>query len=77
MCTVTWRFTPDSGGWALDLGFNRDERRDRPRAQPPRVRRPEAGLPFIAPRDPAGDGTHVGSENIRGETEEEKQRKGE
>ena len=57
MCTVTWRFTPDSGGWALDLGFNRDERRDRPLAQPPRVRRPEAGLPFIAPRDPAGGGS--------------------
>jgi hypothetical protein len=57
MCTVTWRFTPEVGGWGLDLGFNRDERRSRPRARPPRLHVSDEGLPFIAPRDPVGGGT--------------------
>lgn len=58
MCTVTWRFTPEAAGWALDLGL-----------QPRRAAQPTAcsaaagtasrqnGLPFIAPVDPAGGGT--------------------
>lgn len=57
MCTATWRFSPDGDGWALDLGFNRDERRSRPRARPPRVVRSADGLPFIAPMDPVGGGS--------------------
>lgn len=56
MCTVTWCFTPEVGGWALDLGFNRDERRSRPPARPPRLRVPVDALPFIAPEDPVGGG---------------------
>ena len=35
------------------------------------------GVTGPAVRDPAGDGTHVGGMNIRGETEEESKRKGE
>jgi len=57
MCTVTWHFSAESGGWALDLGFNRDERRSRPRARSPRLIRPDEGLPFIAPQDPVGGGS--------------------
>lgn len=57
MCTATWAFGGRPGAWTLDLGFNRDERRTRPPAQPPRRRAAPGGRPFLAPRDPLGGGT--------------------
>lgn len=58
MCTATWAFRGGPGAWTLELGFNRDEHRSRPKAHPPRLRRPAAGgRAFIAPRDPLGGGS--------------------
>jgi hypothetical protein len=55
MCTLTW--TPTREGYVV--GFNRDERRHRPRASPPRIAE-QRGVPFIAPIDPEGGGTWIG-----------------
>ncbi len=46
MCTATW--LRDDGGY--HLFFNRDERRERKRAQPP-VRSEAEGVSYLAPRD--------------------------
>ena len=52
MCTVTWR----GSGCGYDLFFNRDERRDRPAAEP--TSRAEAGgVSYLAPTDPVAGGT--------------------
>ena len=52
MCTLTWR----AEGKRYEVHFNRDERRTRPLAEPPRpaVLR---GMPYLAPVDPEGGGT--------------------
>jgi hypothetical protein len=52
MCTLTW----SREGTRYEVHFNRDERRTRASAQPPRsaVLR---GMPYLAPVDPEGGGT--------------------
>jgi hypothetical protein len=55
MCTLTW--APEREGYLV--AFNRDERRLRPRAQPPRIGE-QHGVRFIAPIDPEGGGTWIG-----------------
>lgn len=52
MCTASWI----AGSDRAMLIFNRDERKDRPRAIPPRVFE-ENGVSRIAPIDPQGQGT--------------------
>jgi len=57
VCTVA--FVPTGGGGYL-LGHNRDESRRRARGTPPsRFRR--GGRAFLAPRDPQGGGTWIGT----------------
>jgi hypothetical protein len=56
VCTVV--LVPLGDGGYL-LGHNRDERRTRSRATPPRVDL-AAGLRFVAPGDPDGGGTWIG-----------------
>jgi hypothetical protein len=51
MCTLSW--SADAHGY--ELYFSRDERRSRPRAEPPRERC-AGGVRFLAPRDPEGGG---------------------
>ncbi|MDB4537226.1 NRDE family protein [Akkermansiaceae bacterium] len=53
MCTLTW--WRDRSG-ALEIYFNRDERKTRPIADPPALRELN-GLRFLSPRDPKGGGT--------------------
>jgi Transport and Golgi organisation 2 len=55
MCTVT--IIPVEGGFRLSC--NRDERRDRPVAQPPAVR-PLKNRRAVFPMDPVGPGTWIG-----------------
>lgn len=55
MCTVA--FVPLADGGYL-LGHNRDERRSRPRGEPPRWEGPDRRV--LAPRDPEGGGTWIG-----------------
>lgn len=57
MCTVA--FVPLRGRGYL-LGHNRDERRDRPRGVAP-ARREHDGRSFLAPLDPEGQGTWIGT----------------
>ena len=52
MCTLSFRV--EQGDY--ELFFSRDERRSRPVARPPALER-EAGVRFLAPRDPEGGGT--------------------
>jgi hypothetical protein len=52
VCTLSWLREPES----YTLFFNRDERRTRARALPPRIERAD-GVRFLAPRDPDGGGT--------------------
>ncbi len=52
MCTVSW--SPAPGGY--QLFFNRDERRSRLEALPPRLE-DEQGVPYLAPRDADAGGT--------------------
>lgn len=52
MCTASWSV----GSGRATLCFNRDERKDRPRARVPKVMS-EGGLAWIAPIDPTGGGT--------------------
>ncbi len=52
MCTLSWIVEPD--GYAVF--FNRDERRSRRPAEPPRIDS-AAGLHFVAPRDGEAGGT--------------------
>jgi hypothetical protein len=60
MCTVTWQYD----GSALELFDNRDERRRRAPAEPPRIHR-HGKRPFIAPVDGDFGGTWI-SANDRG-----------
>ncbi len=60
MCTVTWRLD----GSELELFDNRDERRSRAQAEPPRVHR-NGKRPFLAPVDGDFGGTWI-SVNDRG-----------
>ncbi len=53
MCTLTW--WRESAG-SYEVYFNRDERKTRAMAEPPRLRERE-GVSFIAPIDPDGGGT--------------------
>ena len=53
MCTLTW--WRESAG-SYEVYFNRDERKTRALAEPPRVRERE-GVSFLAPIDPDGGGT--------------------
>lgn len=52
MCTLTWWRDENSYG----VFFNRDEKKDRPIAEPPRLLS-EKGVRFLAPRDPQAGGT--------------------
>jgi len=52
MCTLSWK--PTAEGYLLY--FNRDEQRTRPVALPPALHR-HNGIDFLAPTDPAHDGT--------------------
>ncbi|MCU0225372.1 MAG: NRDE family protein [Acidobacteria bacterium] len=54
MCTLSWIVEP--GGYAL--WFNRDERRERRPAEPPRIDA-AGGLRFAAPRDGEAGGTWI------------------
>ncbi|MCB0215493.1 MAG: NRDE family protein [Chloroflexi bacterium] len=56
MCTVSWSTTP--GGYLLY--FNRDERRERAAALPPRQERGANGRRFLAPLDLEAGGTWLG-----------------
>lgn len=53
MCTVSWRHEED--GYLLF--FNRDERRLRGKALPPRPAESSSGMPYLAPIDPDAGGT--------------------
>ena len=53
MCTLTW--WRESAG-SYEVYFNRDERKTRAMAEPPRLRERE-GVSFLAPIDPDGGGT--------------------
>ena len=53
MCTLTW--WREAAG-AYEIFFNRDEKKTRSAAQPPRVHERE-GASFLAPLDPDGGGT--------------------
>jgi hypothetical protein len=57
-CVCTVVLVPLGGGGFL-LGHNRDERRSRARATPPRADL-ASGLRFVAPGDPDGGGTWIG-----------------
>jgi len=59
MCTVA--FVPLHGRGYV-LGHNRDERRDRARGVPP-ARRARDGRSFLAPLDPDGHGTWIGTQD--------------
>ena len=62
MCTVTVIPLGDAG---FRLVTNRDERRDRPAAIPPRrVVVPDAGIAALWPVDPTGGGTWVGVSDL-------------
>ena len=52
MCTLTW--WRESAG-SYEVYFNRDERKTRAMAEPPRLRERE-GVSFLAPIDPDGGG---------------------
>ncbi len=52
MCTLTWWREQDRYG----VFFNRDEKKDRPIAEPPAVRQLN-GIRFLSPRDPRAGGT--------------------
>lgn len=54
MCTLTWR----RAAGRYEVFFNRDERKTRSRAEPPRMREDGASR-FVAPRDPDGGGTWI------------------
>jgi hypothetical protein len=54
MCTLSWIVEPD--GYAVF--FNRDERRSRQPAEPPRIES-DGGVRFVAPRDGEAGGTWV------------------
>ncbi len=56
MCTATW-LRNDSG---YDFLFNRDERKARAEAEPPRAQESE-GVRWIGPLDPQGGGTWIGT----------------
>ena len=51
MCTMSWWRNGDCYG----VRFNRDEKKTRPRAEPPELREKA----FLAPRDPTGGGTWI------------------
>lgn len=53
MCTLSWRREPDG---AYEVFFNRDEKKSRSVAEPPRVHGGSDGR-FLAPVDPDGGGT--------------------
>ena len=53
MCTLTW--WRDAAG-TYEVFFNRDEKKTRTQAQPPRVHE-RGGVSFLAPLDPDGGGT--------------------
>ena len=53
MCTLTWW---RESAEAYEVYFNRDERKTRAQAEPPRVRERE-GVSFLAPLDPDGGGS--------------------
>jgi Transport and Golgi organisation 2 len=55
MCTVSWIHEPDG----YQLFCNRDEKRSRPAAEPPRLHERD-GVLFLAPIDPAAGGTWIG-----------------
>lgn len=55
MCSISWQIHPQG----YDLFFNRDEQRDRPTAESPKLFRDLAGLAYLAPIDPQGGGTWV------------------
>lgn len=61
MCTVSWRFrqlgSNQPGGF--ELFTNRDERRTRPAALPPRSLTTDSGRAFLAPVDEEGGGTWI------------------
>lgn len=54
MCTASWWI----GSGRAELCFNRDERKDRPRALPPQARAVGSTL-CLWPRDPKSDGTWI------------------
>lgn len=54
MCTASWWI----GSGRTELCFNRDERKDRPRAAPPQARSVGSTL-CLWPRDPRSDGTWI------------------
>ena len=55
MCSISWQTHPQG----YDLFFNRDEQRDRPAAESPKLFRDSAGLAYLAPIDPQGGGTWI------------------
>lgn len=55
MCTVSWIHEPDG----YQLFCNRDEKRTRPAADPPRIHERD-GVRWLAPVDPAGGGAWIG-----------------
>lgn len=55
MCSISWQTHPQG----YDLFFNRDEQRDRPTAEPPKLFRDSAGMAYLAPIDPQGGGTWI------------------
>ena len=57
MCTLTW-WRDGSGSGTYEVFFNRDEKKTRSVAEPPKIIS-DYGLEFVAPIDPDGGGTHV------------------
>ncbi len=53
MCGISWQIHPQG----YDLFFNRDEQRDRPTAESPKLFHDPAGIAYLAPTDPQGGGT--------------------
>lgn len=59
MCTVSWLLENDG----YRLFANRDERRDRPVALPPRIVA-ESSLAIVSPTDPVGGGTWIAANSL-------------
>jgi uncharacterized protein with NRDE domain len=55
MCSISWQTHPQG----YDLFFNRDEQRDRPTAEPPKLFRDSARVDYLAPIDLQGGGTWI------------------